>query len=505
MTSTSIHRRLSINSLANLVRYAVYVVVTFIMTPYTIRKLGLDDYGLWVLVLAIVGYGGLLELGVQTSVIKLVAQKNAAKDKEGLQRIVSTAYAFFQISGLLIAGVLIFVAHNFVAAQVSSPEHHEMVRMLFVILGVNTAICFPSYVLGGVIFGMQRYVAKSCLDVFLAILNAGLTYFVLEKGKGIVGLASVKMTVDVASILALLLLVKNVVPDLKISLNELSKSSFRELFSLGGKIFISSTTTRIAINTEPVIVSFAMSNSWTTVFSVPKRMVEYVREISMAATTGFMPMFSDLHGRGDTRQIAQIYEQYTRYTLIMVIPFISFVMTLGVPFMRLWVGEEMAVKGGNLIYLLSLSFLIQSLQPLMTRLMIGVGKVNFIVAVSSIGTIIYLVLGAVFINLIGIDGIGVASVMISVVAQLLYMPYVCRYLKISLINHILKCHLRPVISWCIISLFMYFLIHLINCNSYEKLFYVLFIGSIFCILVYFNILLSNSEKKFLLEKLNYKM
>ncbi len=504
MTSTSIHRSLSINSLANLARYAVYVVVTFIMTPYTIRKLGLDDYGLWVLVLAMVGYGGLLELGVQTSVIKLVAQKNAAKDKDGLQRVVSTAYAFFQISGLFIAGVLIFGAHFFVTEQISSPEHHEMVRMLFVILGINTAICFPSYVLGGVVFGMQRYVAKSILDIFLAIVNAGLTYMVLEQGKGLVGLALVKMTIDVASILALFLLVKMVVPALKISFSGLTVSSFRELFSLGGKIFISSTTTRIAINTEPVIVSFAMSNSWTTVFSVPKRMVEYVREISMAATTGFMPMFSDLHWRNDTEQIAQIYEKYTRYTLIMVIPFISFIMALGVPFMRLWVGEDVAVKSGNLIYYLSLSFLIQSFQPLVARLMIGVGKVNYLVAVSSIGTIVYLILGAILIHFFGIDGLGVASVVISVASQMLYMPYVCRYLNISLVNHVLSCHFRPVITWCIISIFMYILTNIVNCNSYEKLFLVSFVGFIFCAIVYFYVLLTEPEKKFFFEKIYNK-
>lgn len=504
MISANIHRRISLNSLANLIRYAVYVVVTFIMTPYTIRKLGLDDYGLWVLVLAIVGYGGLLELGVQTSVIKLVAQKNAANDQDGLQRIVSTAYAFFQMAGLLIACVLILIAYLFVSRMVSYPEQHDVVRLLFVILGINTAICFPSYVLGGVIYGMQRYVAKSCLDVFLAVTNAGLTFMVLEQGRGIVGLAMVKMIVDIASIFVLFLLTRKILPRLRIRFKEVSVASFRELFSLGGKIFISSTTTRIATNTEPVIVSAILSNAWTTIFSVPKRMVEYVRAISMAATTGFMPMFSDLKGRGDTGQIAQLYDQYTRYILMMVIPFISCIMVLGVPFIRLWIGDEMAIKSGNLIYYLSVAFLIQSLEPLIARLLIGVGKVNFLVAVSSIGAMGYLLLGALLVYFYGIDGIGVSSVVISLLYQVFYIPYVCRYLKVSMMKHVIYCQVRPVVSWCVVSFCLYLVTLISDCDSYFKIIVACFIGFLlYGIICYFYVLIY-SEKKFIINKLkNY--
>lgn len=501
MTPANIHRRLSLNSLANLVRYAVYVVITFIMTPYTIGKLGLDDYGLWVLVLAIVGYGGLLELGVQTSVIKLVAQKNAANDHEGLQRIVSTAYAFFQGVGVLIACALVFVAPFFVTGLVSSPEGQETVRLLLMILGINAAICFPSYVLGGVIYGMQSYVAKSGVDVLLAIVNAGLTFMVLEQGRGIVGLALVKTAVDVASIAALFLLTRRMLPGLRIRLRAATASSFRELFSLGGKIFISSTTTRIASHTEPVIISAILSNAWTTVFSVPKRLVDYVREISITATTGFMPMFSDLQGRGDTAQIARLYEQYTRYILLMVIPFVSSTMVLGGPFIRLWVGEELAAKGGNLVVYLSAAFLIDSLQPLVWRLMIGVGRVDFLVMVSAVGSLAYLVLAALLVHWQGIEGIGIAAVTMTVFNQVCYLPYICRFLGISPLMHLIDCQLRPLVVWALMTLLLCGMAHVIGTDSYMQLFMLpslLFV--LYCIVAYY-VLLLPAERMFCVQKI----
>lgn len=502
MTPANIHRRLSMNSLANLTRYAVYVVITFIMTPYTIRKLGLNDYGLWVLVLAIVGYGGLLELGVQTSVVKLVAQKNAAKDEAGMQRIVSTAYVFFQVLGMVIGGILILVVPLFIVRLTAIHEHQEILRPLFMILGFNTAICFPAYVLGGVIYGMQYYVAKSIIDSSLAVVNALLTFAVLEHGKGIVGLALVKTAVDIFSIFALYLLVRRILPKLRIEFSKATTSSFRELLSLGGKIFISSTTTRIASHTEPVIISSFLSNTWTAVFSVPKRLVDYVKAITMTASTGFMPMFSDLEGRGDTAQITKFYEQYTRYILIMVIPFISSIMILGEPFIRLWVGDELAAKGGNLVVYLSVAFLIDSLQPLAWRLMIGVGKIDFMVMVSAVGSVGYLALAALLVHRYGVEGIGIAAVAMAVFNQIFYLPHICRFLGISPLRHFVDCQLRALIVWGVMTFLLHEMANFFGTDDYIHIILLPVMLFILYFFVAYFFILNPSERMFCTEKIS---
>lgn len=501
----NIHRRISLNSLANLLRYTVYVVVTFIMTPYTIQKLGMDNYGLWVLVLAIVGYSGLLEMGVQTSVVKLVAQKNAANELDGLQRIVSTAYAFFQGVGLLVACTLIFAVPLFIPELVSSSKEQETIRLLFIVLGVNVAICFPAYVLGGVVYGMQRYVAKSGLEIFFSIANAVLTYFVLEQGGGVVGLVIVKTITEVSGIAALFLLTKRILPNFKIRFREVTFSSFRELLNLGGKIFIASITSRISSNTEPVLISVILSNAWTTVFSISKRLVDYIQEISFTTTAGFMPMFSDLEGRGDMDQLAKLYEQYTRYILLMTVPFISSIMVLGVPFIRLWVGEDLAAKGGNLVFYLTAAFLIDSLQPLVWRMMIGVGRVGFMVKVSAAGSVGYLALAACLVYLLGIDGIGIATLVRSVINLLFYLPFACHFLGISPVKHLVNCQLRSIVGWFMLTLLLFGLHHLIGADTYWQIFLIPTIGFTLYAIFAYHALLLPAERMFLLNTLKLKM
>lgn len=501
MNSLNLHKKISVNSLANLVCYAVYVAATFFLTPYTINKIGLDHYGLWVLVLAIVGYGGLFEMGVQTSVIKMVAQKNAANDMEGMNRIVSTAYAFFQAVGLLIAFALIVVLPFFVSKFVSSHEDQNTVCLLFFILGCNAAVCFPSYVLSGVIFGMQRYVAKSFIDICIAVTNVWLTFAVLDRGHGIAGLAFVKIFVDIMSIFAFFLLTRKILPDLRIRVREVSVASFREIFNLGGKIFISSTTSRIATSTEPVLISFILSNSWTSVFSVPKRLVDYVKAISITATTGFMPMFSDLEERGDMSRIADLYMQYTRYIFISVIPFISAIIVLGLPFLRLWVGDDIASRGGSLLFYLAVAFLFDTFQPLVWRLMIGVGRVDFLVKVSAINSMVYLVFAACLVRILGVDGIGISALIISVVNQIFYLPHVCKFLGISPVKYVAYCHLRPFVGWFVFTCVLYGLSFFIGSENYIQFFLTICIGFFFYGVFVYAVVLLHEERSALFERI----
>src|SRR5207244_421661 len=72
--------RLARNTAANVVGLGVSIAVTLVMTPFLIRTLGRESYGLWVLVMSfsvLLGFLSLLDLGIQSSVVRFVAEHNA--------------------------------------------------------------------------------------------------------------------------------------------------------------------------------------------------------------------------------------------------------------------------------------------------------------------------------------------------------------------------------------------------------------------------------------------
>jgi O-antigen/teichoic acid export membrane protein len=465
----SIHRRLSINAIANLIRYGVYLTVSFLLTPFLVSRLGAKNYGLWVLVLSMLGYGGLLELGIQTAVVKLVAQLRAPEKEHDLRRLIATAFAYFQGAGILVALALWFVAPHFLAHTVKESGNQEIVRHLLWILGVDVLVSFPGFVFTGVMFGYQNYHLKTAVDVISTAANAASLFLLLGNGHGLLTVAAVKTTLDSLATIAFLILCLRLSPAMTLNVRLVTRQSMRELFTFGGKIFVSTTTSRMATSSEPVIVSYVLSNEWTTAFSIAKRLVGYIKEISWAATTGFMPMFSELESRNDLATIRDIYTNYTRYVLLLTLPLICGAYVLSVPFIALWVGPEFARMGGTLAKCFALACLIESLQPLIWRIMIGVGRVGIMVAISAVGSLIYVLASAILVYFIGLNGMGMAAIVIAVGTQVYFALLLCRYLEIHVRHHLFSCHLMPLIALALFWMEILAFRHLWGVGSYLSL------------------------------------
>lgn len=499
--SSKQHKKLSINAISNLGKYVVNVAVTFFLTPFVIHKLGNDNYGLWVVVLSLVGYSGLLEMGVQTSVIKLVAQYNGIGDVHRLKQIISASLAFFIAVGTVSALALWFATPLFLDRLVSDPAGRETVRLLLIVLGVNVLLVFPNYVFSGVVFGLQAYHRKNLMDVGCTLVNATVTYVLLNKGYGLIAVVLAKVITDLLNVLITFVLCIRICPHFRPSFSSLSKDAFKELFAIGGKIFSSSTMYRIANSSEPLIISSFLGTSWTAIASVSKRLIDYIREISLSLTTGFMPMFSELQAKDDLPKIRETYFQYSRYILIIVLPIIAFVFVYGTPFIRLWVGGDFADKGKYLITFLTIQCFVDALQPLAWRMLVGVNETDFIVRVSVIGSILYIVIILSLIHFTGINGIGISGVITAFIAQSLYFRKTCNYLNTNVFTQLKELQIWPITINLLFALVLYVISSLFPINSYFDILLHMSCGIPFYILATYFVLLRREERLFLCNKL----
>src|ERR1051326_3789344 len=75
-----------------------------LLSPYLIRKLGPEAYGIWALTFALVEYGGFLDLGFRSAIVKYVAHYKALDDPLRINEIISTGIAY---SGLVSMGLFL--------------------------------------------------------------------------------------------------------------------------------------------------------------------------------------------------------------------------------------------------------------------------------------------------------------------------------------------------------------------------------------------------------------
>ena len=85
-------RRLLTGAVSRVSNTALGILIAFLMTPFIIRHLGDDAYGLWLLVAAITGFYGVLDFGLSVATQRAIAQALASGDVEsGTRRLRSAS------------------------------------------------------------------------------------------------------------------------------------------------------------------------------------------------------------------------------------------------------------------------------------------------------------------------------------------------------------------------------------------------------------------------------
>ena len=106
--STSGKSSLAVNAISNWVSLGVEIAVGFFVTPIVIGTLGTTYYGIWTLMSNVLGYYGLLDLGISSAIVRYAARYAGLNDHHSLNRVANTAMIVFTFIGFLVF-VLSFV------------------------------------------------------------------------------------------------------------------------------------------------------------------------------------------------------------------------------------------------------------------------------------------------------------------------------------------------------------------------------------------------------------
>ena len=81
------------NIFSNWAGFAVQVAVTFFLTPFVLSHLGDARYGVWMLVMSVTGYYGLLDLGFRSGLTQYLTRYLAVGDIDRMNSTASSGFA----------------------------------------------------------------------------------------------------------------------------------------------------------------------------------------------------------------------------------------------------------------------------------------------------------------------------------------------------------------------------------------------------------------------------
>ena len=162
---------LEINSFSNWVALALSVFIGFIITPFIIDKIGNTGYGIWTLISAIVGYYGILDLGITSAITRYVALYSKQKDYGALNETVSTSLIVFFVIGFVVILVSFFIAKPLSVFFDISLEYAKSFSQLILLLGITIGVGFPGKLFSAIIRAHEHFVLANSVSIFITLIR----------------------------------------------------------------------------------------------------------------------------------------------------------------------------------------------------------------------------------------------------------------------------------------------------------------------------------------------
>ena len=429
---------------------AVNIAIGLLLSPYIIRKLGPERYGIWVLVFSLVDYLWFFDLGFNTSVTQFVAKHRARNEPDEINRVINTGLLYFccvsvafGLSTLLIAwrGIDLF--------KIADPVNRESFRVIILIVGLGWALNFPLHFFSSCLDAFQRYDHLTrTLVAQLLIRSVGIA-LLLYFGFGLKELGVIVVVGQTVGNGLAYLAFRSIFPAMRLSSLYVKFALIKEMWAYGVHSFVANISNLLLNQGAPVMIGHLSGASFVGFYTFPSKLLSY--SVEAVTRIGFVTRSNvvEMQTKGDEKSVYRLGIFLNRYCVTLFLPLVIFLLVYGTELLRRWVKvEEVAVASGPLLPVISLTTMFAVAgQFNSTSMLYGLSRHDRMAR----GLLVEALLGLLGIWLVlphyGILGVAWVVGMLSVLDRGIYVPWlVCHALKSSFVEYMRGIYLRPVLT-----------------------------------------------------------
>ena len=414
-------RKLAIGSSSRVIHLILLTVIGFALTPFTVHALGSEQYGLWALANAFVGYYSLLDLGLSGAVFTHMSHAIGARDHETGSRIYGTGLAIFGTLGGILIVVTVCLS---VGVLLLHPGHSGMLALIVFIVGFQTALSFPMRAPFGVLNAGSHFEVTSAIFITSAILRTVGTVLVLRAGKGVIGLAIVNLLAWIPGYIAVCLAVHWRYPFIRArSLKTWHPETAHKLFTFGLPVLIGQIADRIRLQTDAMVVSFFFGLSAVAHYNVATTLVMYYMDGVMAITGVLTPVLSMQMSAKDADGMRRSLLVGTRLA-ICAGGFMAFgLIAWGRPFIERWMGASF-LDAYPVLLILVLAMFFDLWQSTAVNALYATMHQKTYAKINIAEAIANLALSLILARRFGMIGVALGTLIPSIVVRILIQPFV---------------------------------------------------------------------------------
>jgi len=337
----SIKSKLIKNTVFNSLSIFISMAIGFFLLPFILQTIGVELYGIYVLIIALSGYLNIMEIGVGVASVKFISQHLVKNEKKEINEILINSLIFYLLTGLVIATFLVLIATFFINLFNIPQRFLFLTKYSLIIASVFSLINWPLSLFVKVLEGKQDYVVISRLNIVFTIIRFLLIIVFLRKSSNpflffvflnFISQIFLNLTFCIYSFRSL--------DFLKLDYHLISKEVFKKIFRFSSILYLCQIIGLLIYNTDKILISIFLNISSITLYEVSYKFHQLVRIINNSSSSALLPLISSLHSENDNKKINEVFFRGQKYTIIIVLPIALSVIIFAKYIVLYWLGPE---------------------------------------------------------------------------------------------------------------------------------------------------------------------
>ncbi|MFV0342995.1 MAG: oligosaccharide flippase family protein [Anaerocolumna sp.] len=494
------YRQIKLGALLAYVSIFVNIASGLIYTPWMIRSIGQENYGLYTLSVSIITLF-VMDFGLSAALTRFISQYNAKEDQKSINDLLGIVYKLYILLDLIIAfallGIYIFIG---VLYKDLSSSELETLKVIYLISASFSVFSFPFITLNCILTSYEKFIVLRGSELFNRIINLSLIIGALSLGYGIYALVTINAFTGFITIIIKLISVKKLTP-VKVNVYYRSKELLKEILAFSIWSTVISVAQRFIFNIMPSLLVIFAGAANVAVFGTAAIIEGFVFAFAVGINGMFLPRVTRLVSNENKSNLFELMIKVGRMQFMVVgLLFVGFT-SLGENFIHLWIGADFK----NAYYcavLLIFPSLIELPGHIASTTVVAMNKVKLQSYVYIVMAFINLILSTLFIRRMGEVGAAL-SICISYIFRTLAMNVIYKKsLQLDMKGFYIECFVKLGGGFILAFITSFFMSVLLPHGGW----FLLFSKGIFVTVIYITCMwifaLNNYEKHVFLSLFN---
>jgi O-antigen/teichoic acid export membrane protein len=451
--------RLAQNTVSNILGQAFIIGLTFFSTPYITRKLGASQYGALSLLMTYLFAFSLLNLGINTSLVKYLAELLPQNRLKEMQNYLSTSLTVLLGVGLLVGAAICFLAGPIARSCFKGPpELMESATVALRIASVAFVLQFLSQVMLAIPTALQRFEILNLVRAGSEVLRISGTVVLLWSGlgHGLPSLMVVMLLTGLCACVAYAFAARRLLPRLQF-VPGFSRKHLSSLFKHSRYVVLASAGVQIVSIADTFLIGYFLPVASVAYYAVAYTLAQRIWTFVANVLSVVFPAASSFGGAGQPERIRELYLRGMKIgAAVACFPALALCI-FSRPFLLHWLGHDYAQEGAWVLRLLALGFLINSFTCVPYQVLQSTCHADTAAKGVGVYTVINLTLFAILIPPFGILGASAGFL----TSQLLFAPWF-----INIVNLLLDVSWGAMVRVAFLPVFICAGLAILGCSAF---------------------------------------